>query len=142
MTSLMRPQDLRTISEHAEWAKMKEKMTYAKKQEKEREALREAFMHTEVGAEAYERVNTAVCRAAEQGANQVMIFSFPASYCNDGGRRINNSEPDWPDSLEGFAKKAYRFYEKELKPLGYRARAEIIDFPDGFPGNVGMFLKW
>ena len=70
------------------------------------------------------------------------MITFPASYCNDGGRRINNSEPDWPNSLEGFAKKAYEFYEKELKPLGYQAHVEIIDYPGGMPGNVGMFLKW
>jgi hypothetical protein len=35
----------------------------------------------------------------------------------------------------------YEFYERELKPLGYRARVEIIDYPGGVPGNIGMFLK-
>jgi hypothetical protein len=29
-----------------------------------------------------------------------------------------------------------------LKPLGYRAHVEIIDYPGGVPGNIGMFLKW
>ena len=29
-------------------------------------------------------------------------------------------EPDWPSSLEGYAKKAYEFYMAELKPLGYK----------------------
>ncbi len=48
-------------------------------------------------------------------------MTFPCSYCNDGGRRINNLLPDWPTSLEGFAKKAYEFYDKELKPLGLQA---------------------
>jgi hypothetical protein len=138
----MRPDDLKKISNEAEMSKAQEYIRRARKQEKEQAALREAFMHREVGLEAYERVNAAVCRAAEQGSQQVQIITFPANYCNDRGRRINNNEPDWPNSLEGFAKKAYEFYEKELKPLGYRAHVEIIDYPGGMPGNVGMFLKW
>ena len=142
MMDLMRPDDLKKISNDAEMSKAQEYIGRARKQEEEQAGLREAFMHREVGPEAYERVNAAVCRAAEQGSHQVQIITFPASYCNDGGRRINNNEPDWPNSLEGFAKKAYEFYEKELKPLGYRAHVEIIDYPGGMPGNVGMFLKW
>jgi hypothetical protein len=139
---LMRPDDLKKISNDAEMAKAQEYIRRARQHDEERAALREAFMRMEIGPEAYERVNAAVRRAAEQGNHQVQIITFPASYCNDGGRRINNSEPDWPNSLEGFAKKAYAFYEKELKPLGYRAHVEIIDYPGGMPGNVGMFLKW
>jgi hypothetical protein len=50
--------------------------------------------------------------------------------------------PDWPDSLEGFAKKAYEFYQKELRPLGYKLHAQVIDFPGGMPGEIGLFLKW
>jgi hypothetical protein len=68
--------------------------------------------------------------------------SFPASYCNDAGRRINNNLPDWPDSLEGFAKRAYDYYTRELQPLGYRLGAQILDYPDGVPGTVGLTLRW
>jgi len=92
--------------------------------------------------EVRERVNAAIRRAAEQGNHELRVVTFPATYCNDGGRRINNNEPDWPASLEGFAKKAYEYYDKELRPLGYKLRMEILDFPGGMPGNVGMFLKW
>jgi len=34
------------------------------------------------------------------------------------------------------------FYQKELHPLGFKCQAEIISFPDGMPGDVGLFLKW
>jgi hypothetical protein len=142
MSDLVRPDDLRKISNDAEMAKAQEYLRRARKHEEEQAGLREAFMRMDVGPEAYERVNSTVRRAAEQGSHQVQMITFPATYCNDGGRRINNSEPDWPNSLEGFAKKAYEFYEKELKPLGYRAHVEILDYPGGMPGNVGMFLKW
>jgi hypothetical protein len=142
MADLMRPDDLKKISNDAEMAKAQEYIKRAKKQEEEQASLREAFMHRGIHPQVHERINGAIRRAAEQGSHQLQIIAFPASYCNDGGRRINNNEPDWPNSLEGFAKKAYEFYEKELKSLGYRLHVEILDYPGGMPGNVGMFLKW
>ena len=46
------------------------------------------------------------------------------------------------DSLEGFAKVAMQFYDKELKALGFRVQARILDYPGGMPGDVGIFLRW
>ena len=83
-----------------------------------------------------------VSQAAEQGLRELQVVTFPATYCNDRGRRINNAEPDWPDSLEGFAKNAMAYYEKELKPLGFKVRAEVLTFPGGMPGDIGLFLRW
>jgi hypothetical protein len=143
MADLMRPDDLRKISNDAEMKKAQEYLARAKRQEEEQKTMRELFMKEEdVPPEAVERVNNAVRRAAEQGLHEVQVFSFPASYCNDRGRRINSNEPDWPDSLEGHAKKAYAYFEKELRPLGYKVRVEILDYPSGIPGNVGLFLSW
>ena len=142
MADLMRPDDLKKISNDAEMAKAQEYLKKAKREEEERNSLREAFMHRDIHPEVRERVNAAIKRAAEQGNHELRVITFPAKYCNDGGRRINNSEPDWPSSLEGFAKKAYEYYDKEMRPLGYKLRVEIIDFPGGMPGEVGMFLRW
>ena len=142
MADLMRPGDLKKISNDAEMKKAQEYMARVKKQEEEQKSVRELFMEKDVRADAAERVNSAVRRAAEQGLHELQAFSFPASYCNDGGRRINNNEPDWPDSLEGYAKKAYTYFDKELRPLGYKIRVEILDYPGGMPGNVGLFLSW
>jgi len=142
MTELMRPDDLKKLSDDADMAKVQEQMKRAKKQEEEQKSLREAFMERDVHPEVRERVNAAVRRAAEQGSHELQVLTFPANYTNDGGRRINNREPDWANSLEGFAKRAYAYYEKELRPLGYKLRVEILDYPGGMPGNVGMFLRW
>ena len=142
MSDLLRPQDLEKITQDTEMAKAREVSLQMKKEEEEAKALREAFVGRDVHPEVKQRVNAAVSRAAQKGLNEIMALSFPASYCNDGGRRINNAEPDWPDSLEGFAKAALHFYEKELKPLGYRVQARILDFPGGMPGTVGIFLRW
>ena len=142
MSDLMRPQDLKKVTSDAEMKKAEELLKRAKKQEEEQKELHEMFMAKEIPPNAGERVNNAVRRAAEQGLDEAQIFTFPATYCNDHGRRINNNEPDWPLSLEGYAKKAYDYYDKELRPLGYKLRLQVLDYPGGMPGNIGLFLKW
>ena len=142
MTSLLRPEDLRKISDDEDMAKAKKAMDRQRKDDDEQAGLREIFMSRDIHPEAQARVNAAVRRAAEQGNRQVLAVTFPASYCNDKGRRINNLEADWPESLEGFAKKAYDFYMTELKPLGFKLHAQVLDYPGGMPGNIGLYLSW
>ena len=57
-------------------------------------------------------------------------------------RKRSNRRPSRPSTLTGFAKDAYNFYVKELRPLGYKLHAEIISFPGGMPGDVGLYLAW
>ena len=140
--TLLRPQDLNEIISDNEMKKMEEERQRRRKREQEQRDLREAFMSRDIHPEVMDRLNKVIRVAAEQGHKEVRVITFPASFCNDGGRRINNMLPDWPDSLEGFAKKAYEFYQKELRPLGYKLHAQVIDFPGGMPGEIGLFLKW
>lgn len=142
MPDILRPQDLKKISDDIEMEKAKKTLEHMKHEQEEKAGLRELFMSREILPEAGTRINTAIRRAAEQGNRQLLVIEFPASYCNDNGRRINNLEPDWPDSLEGFAKKAYEYFIKEMKPLGYRLTAQILDYPGGMPGRVGLYLSW
>ena len=44
--------------------------------------------------------------------------------------------------VSSFSKEDYDYFEKELRPAGYKLHAEIISFPGGMPGEVGLFLKW
>ena len=142
MVNLLRPQDLQKISSDAEMEEMDKERLIKQKAKQQEAELREAFMSQDVHPEAIERINNAVSNAAKNGFSQLQVVTFPASFCNDGGRRINTLDPDWPASLEGFAKRAFEFYVKELRPLGYKLHAEIISFPGGMPGEVGFFLKW
>jgi hypothetical protein len=142
MSSILSPKDLNLISSAADDAKVEEERKEREKKVKQKRELQEAFMSQVLHPEVRDRINQAVRRAAEQGHTQLQVMTFPASYCNDGGRRINNLDPNWPESLEGFAKRAFQFFDKELKPLGYKLHCEIINFPGGMPGEVGMFLKW
>jgi hypothetical protein len=142
MTDLLRPDDLKKISDDIDMAKAKKAMEHMKREEEEKAALKEIFMSREIHPEAKTRINTAIQRAAEQGNRQILVIEFPASFCNDQGRRINNLEADWPASLEGFAKKAYDYFQQELKPLGFKLTAQILDYPGGMPGRVGLYLSW
>lgn len=142
MAEFIKPADLKMISADAELAAQKAAMAKKLQAGQVEEGLKQAFQSREVAPEASERINNAVRIAAEQGKHEILVLRFPASFCKDGGRRINNFEPDWPDSLDGFGKTAFEFYEKELAPLGYTLRAEVMNFPGGMPGEVGMYLRW
>ncbi|MBA4131574.1 MAG: hypothetical protein C0519_09115 [Hyphomicrobium sp.] len=142
MPEILSPKDLSLISSAADDAKVAEERKEQEKKAKQKKELQDAFMSQDIHPEVYQRLNKAITRAAELGHTQFQVMTFPASYCNDHGRKINNLDPNWPDSLEGFAKRAYDFYVRELKPLGYKMHCEIISFPGGVPGEVGMFLKW
>jgi len=80
--------------------------------------------------------------AAAHGETELLMLQFPAALCSDGGRAINVPEPDWPATLRGEAAETYLRYERELKPLGFHLLARVLDFPDGFIGDIGLFLYW
>lgn len=142
MTQILNPADLKQMA--AELALAEQKAAAAKRlQAGQAEAsLRQAFESREVAPEAPERINKVIRDAAEQGKHEALVLRFPSTFCKDGGRSINNFEPAWPTTLNGFAKKAFDYYMKELNPLGYTLRAEILDFPGGMPGDVGLYLRW
>ena len=139
---LITPEQLKRIAEEKELEKAKEALEKKKKVDDDRQHLREAFMAQEIHPQVFERVSKVVQSAAERGESEVLAVRFPSEYCTDGGRAINNFEPNWPDTLTGFAKRAHEFFKQELEPKGFKARAQILDFPGGVPGDVGIFLRW
>ncbi len=142
MQKLLRPEDLNQLSSDAEIAKMDEERRLKAKKEAQALELREAFMSRSIHPEAIDRINRAVRIAAELGQHQIQAITFPCTFCTDGGRRINIADPEWPTTLTGFAKEAFDFYVKELRPLGFKLHADIISFPNGIPGDAALFLKW
>ena len=71
-----------------------------------------------------------------------MVLRFPCALCTDKGRGINNADKDWPETLTGRPRQAYKFWRDHLRPAGYRLKAMIIEWPGGLPGDVGFFLQW
>lgn len=140
--AILKPSDLASIATKRQMAEVDKDLARMRQQEEEQKKLQEAFMSRDIRPDAHERVNAAVRTAAEQGKNELLVIQFPSTWLSDGGRAINNGEPDWPSSLQGFAKRAYDYYVENLQPLGYRTRAQIVNFPSGKPGDVGLFLSW
>lgn len=80
--------------------------------------------------------------AAERGETEIMVMRFPNSLCTDHGRAINNTEEGWPDSLTGRPRQAYELWRDHLRAAGYGLAAMIVEWPNGMPGDVGLFLTW
>jgi len=87
-------------------------------------------------------VRRVVANAVAEGKLEALVYSFPSSLCSDGGRAVNNAEPDWPETLQGKAREFYERYEKFGRPQGYQLKAMVINFPGGIPGDIGLFLNW
>jgi hypothetical protein len=139
---LVTPDQLRQITDQKQMEEARKVLDKMRQAEEERQQLHDAFMTRDIHPDVFERVSRVVKGAAERGEREILALRFPSEYCTDGGRAINNFEPDWSETLTGFAKRAYEFWQKELQPQGYKLRAQIVDFPGGMPGDVGIFLKW
>ena len=92
--------------------------------------------------EAIKRVMPVIQRAVSKGKTEVLVYRFPNALCTDGGRAINQAEPGWENTLTGIPKEVFKLWERQFKDRGYKLKVEIVDFPGGIPGDVGMTLKW
>ncbi len=81
-------------------------------------------------------------RSAESGEKEFMLLRFPSQLCSDRGRAVNMTETDWPETLRGEAAEIYLQWERDLKPHGFSLTARVLDFPDGMPGDISLFLTW
>jgi hypothetical protein len=99
-------------------------------------------------------------RAFERGETELMLTSFPSSFCTDNGRAVNNAglppinkpdpaeraagprEPEWLATMPKGARPVYEYWETHLRPGGFTLSARVINYPGGVPGDVGLFLSW
>ena len=92
--------------------------------------------------ERIKRAAAIIERAVANGMTEVQVMRFPNSLCTDHGRAINQAEPGWERTLTGLPKEMYEFWYRQLRPLGYKVHFQIVEFPDGLPGDIGITLKW
>jgi hypothetical protein len=86
--------------------------------------------------------STVIQRAVRNGLSEVQVYRFPNTLCTDRGRAINQQEPGWPKTLTGIPLEIFQLWSDHLKPRGYRIKYQIIDFPGGMPGDIGIVLAW
>lgn len=130
---------------------------------KEREELAEFKKRLDTFQLTDDRVQAVLARikvAFERGESELMLTSFPSSFCTDRGRAVNNvdatpinkpkpgaapdveREPEWLATLPKGARLVYEYWKTNLKPGGFGFSARIINFPGGMPGDVGLFFSW
>jgi hypothetical protein len=102
-----------------------------------RESLEEQITQQEL-----DDIRQKILSATERSELEVQVLRFPAKLCTDRGRAINNGEPDWPKTLQGKAKSFYDFFLERGRPQGFKLKAQIVDFPGGIPGDVGLIVSW
>lgn len=125
-----------------------EKLAAAEKQheaeQKKKEALLEVLRKPSgfSDEQLLEKASILIEHAVSRGDTAVEVFRFPHAVCTDGGRALNQGEPGWEKTLVGEPKEIYDLWERKLKSKGYHLRYEIVDYPDGMPGNVAVTLSW
>jgi hypothetical protein len=92
--------------------------------------------------EIIEKAAIIVNRAVENGHSSVQVYRFPHTLCTDNGRAINQTEEGWEKTLTGVPKEIYDFWKRQLQPQGYHLRYEVVDYPGGMPGDIGITLSW
>ena len=92
--------------------------------------------------EGIRRGASIIRRAVSAGLTEVQVYRFPNQLCTDRGRAINQMEKGWEQTLTGVPKEIYALWHKHFRPRGYKLKVQIVDFPNGMPGDVGMFLAW
>ena len=129
----------------AEAEKAKDALRQKEKADAEKKALLERLSKPSgvSDKEALERAATIINRALTNGLTEVAVLHFPIALCTDRGRAINNGlEPGWENTLTGLPKEMYQFWDRQLRPLGYKIRVEVVDFSGGVPNEIGITLKW
>jgi hypothetical protein len=136
--------DLKRRMAEREAAKAAEEMHRMKEQEEKQKAVMAEFHQppARTPEQLMQLVTQLVNHAAERGETEVQIYRFPNELCSDRGRRINNGESDWVETLEGRPKLGYEFWHEHLRPLGFGLKAEVLEYPGGMPGDIGFFLTW
>src|SRR5579863_2714977 len=88
-------------------------------------------------------------RAFERGETELMISSFPSSFCTDGGRAIINAgappinkpskeeaaaraeNPEWLATLPAGVRLVHGFWKDNLRAGGFKFEARIVNYPGG-----------
>ena len=136
--------ELRRRMAEREAAKAAEELRRMQAQEEQQKAVMAEFHKPpeRTAEQLLQLVMQLVGRAAENGQSEVQVYRFPNTMCTDRGRRINNSEADWEQTLEGRPKLGHEFWREHLQPLGFGLKAEVLEYPGGMPGDIGFFLTW
>ena len=144
MSTLLSVKELQAKIALAEGAKASAAMKRLEAEEREKAELLERLGKPSglSDDEVMEKASIIINRAVENGLMSVQVFRFPHTIATDNGRAINQGEAGWETTLTGIPKEIFEFWKRQLQPRGYHIRYEVIDYPGGMPGDIGIFLSW
>ena len=136
--------DLMKKIAEAEAQKASEYVAQQAKVAAEKKALLDQFLKPSgvSDEERQKRAAAVIKRAVDKGLTEIQVITFPNVLCTDGGRAINQAEPGWENTLTGLPKELFEFWQKYLKPRGFKLRCQIVDWTGGKPGDIGITLAW
>ena len=92
--------------------------------------------------ERMKRAAAIINRAVNNGQTEVEVGRFPNALFTDHGRAINQQEAGWENTLTGLPREIFDFWKKHLQSRGYKIKYQIVNFPNGMPGDIGITLTW
>jgi len=127
------------------------------RKDEELAAFRHRLEHLQLTDEIVQHRLDQIKRAFERGETELMISAFPSEFCTDGGRAVINAgappinkpsqtpqdaEPDWLATMPAGVRQVHDFWKTHLKPGGFGFAARVINYPEGKPGDIGLFFTW
>jgi CBS domain-containing protein len=119
-----------------------EKKAFAHEADLKRIEQVKTMLHEHLGTEMWETLMTHARVVAAHGGKEIELLRFPSDLCSDGGRKINNVDPAWAETLRGEAAEVHARWARDLKPAGFGLAARVVDYPHGMPGDIALFLLW
>ncbi len=132
----------RHLVEMSQQSNVDEKTAAVQAAELERLRQVKAMLHDHVGAEMWQTLLTHARVAAAHGEKELQLLRFPSGLCSDSGRKVNNADHEWPETLRGEAAEVYARWERDLKPAGFGLAARVVTYLESGPGDMGLFLIW
>ena len=134
---------LRRMMAEREAEKAAEALARQRHLQEEEQHKREMFLHDHLDVQdRMPKLMARIEKAAANGQSELLLGTFPSAWLADKGRAVNSGDPAWPSTLTGIARQFYDVFKRELEPQGYKLRCQIISFPDGMLGDVGVYLDW
>ncbi|MBS0638457.1 MAG: hypothetical protein JSS43_01215 [Proteobacteria bacterium] len=129
-----------------------------RKQDEELAAFKKRLDEFQLTQHGIDLAMEKIRRAFDRGETELMFASFPSSFCTDDGRSVLNAGappivkpdknapkpevPDWINTMPKGARVVYDYWKANMEPGGFKLSARVINFPDGKPGDVGLFFSW
>jgi hypothetical protein len=128
------------ISHEAEEEERRRQARHLEEEKHHRQASQMLASH--LTEEAWQRMLSNARATAKKGEDEHLLLRFPCELCSDHGRAVNAPDPEWPTTLRGMAAEIFMRWKNELRPHGFSLHARVVDFPEGVPGDIGLFLSW